>query len=68
MSLLVLEVFVTSAADVPDLDEMADKIKKMEENKEEFDPEGLSFGKNSKAAYNERMKAVIEDLYELGYI
>lgn len=68
MGLMVLEVFVTSGDDVPDLDEMADKIKEMENSKEAFNPEDLVFGKNSKAAYNERMKAVIEDLYELGYI
>lgn len=62
---------ITSNADeIPDLDEMAQKMQVMQENKTEMDPKDLmDFTKMSTAdTCSKRMRDVMIDMYNLGYI
>lgn len=69
MAIMVLPIFTSNAEDVPDMDEMAEKFKTMQENGEKFDEKDLQFtSSNTVDVYNERMLGVFEDMVELGYI
>lgn len=62
---------ITSKADeIPDLDEMAQKMQDKQENKTEMDPkEFMDFTKMSTAnTCNQRMRDVMIDMHNLGYI
>lgn len=67
MATMVMPAFVSSGDEVPDLDAFAEKISSCEANGEVFDGSDFSFPK-SKNAFNERMRGVLEDMFELGYI
>lgn len=70
MSLMILPMITTNANDIPDLDEMAQKMKEAKDSKEEFDPKTImDFSKMSTAnTCNQRMHDVIIDMVNLGYI
>jgi hypothetical protein len=69
MAIMVLPIFTSKAEDVPDMDEMAEKFKEMQDNGTEFKEEDIKFTTDeTRGAYNERMIGVFQDMYDLGYI
>lgn len=70
MALMILPMIMANASEVPDLDEMAHKMKEAHDNNEEFDPKKvMDFTTMSTAsACNQRMRDVIIDMVNLGYI
>jgi hypothetical protein len=67
MAIMVLPIFTSNAEDVPDMDEMAEKFKEAQETGNQLEEITFSSEKTI-GAYNERMKGVFLDMYDLGYI
>jgi len=69
MAMMVLPIFTTHAEDIPDMDEMAEKFKELKETGEKIDPSEMVDFSSFKTAnvFNERMRGVIQDMYDLGY-
>lgn len=70
MAIMILPMITSNADEIPDLDEMAQKMQDMKDNKTEMDPKDLmDFSKMSTAdTCNKRMRDVFIDMYNLGYI
>ncbi|CAO1394910.1 unnamed protein product [Diamesa serratosioi] len=65
MAVMVLPVFTSNAADLPDMDEMAE----IYQSGEEIDMTEFDFTSSKTIdVYNKRMLGVIHDMYNLGYI
>ena len=68
MAILILPLITSKAEDTLDMDEMATKFKEASDNGVELD--GEAFSANNPQAnnlYNERMRGVVEDMYDLKY-
>lgn len=67
---MILPMITSKAEEIPDLDEMAQKMQDSKDNKIEVDPkEFMDFTKMSTAnTCNQRMRDVMTDMYNLGYI
>lgn len=69
MAIMVLPFFTSKAEDAPDMDGLAKKFKEASDN-------GVALGSDSvnsstlktNKAYNDRMKDVFEDMFDLKYI
>lgn len=58
-----------SKSDIPDMDEIALKVKEAEDNGTELDPSLMDMSKKKSAGkYNDRMRGVLVDMKRLGYI
>lgn len=69
MAIMVLPIFTSQADDIPDMDEMAEKMQDSIEQGTEVSIETLQFSSEKTiGAYNERMSGVFQDMYDLGYI
>jgi hypothetical protein len=70
MSVMLLPIFTTNADEIPDMDDIAEKIKKSQEIGEEMDMSMLENFAQTRTigTYNERMLGVFQDMYNLGYI
>lgn len=70
MATMILPIITTYADEVPDLDEMARKMQDRVDRKMEIDPkEFMDYTKTrSVNLCNERMRDVIIDMFNLGYI
>lgn len=70
MAIMILPMITSNADEIPDLDDMAQKMKESQDNKIEIDPkEFMDFTKMSTASTcNQRMRDVMIDMYNLGYI
>lgn len=69
MAMMVLPMFTAHAEDIPDMDEMAEKFKESKDSGEKLDPSEMVDFTTFKTVniYNERMRNVIQDMYDLGY-
>lgn len=67
---MILPMITSNADEIPDLDEMAQKMQDAQDNKKEMDPkEIMDYGKLTTADLcDQRMKGVIIDMFNLGYI
>ena len=70
MAMMVLPIFTANAEDIPDMDEMAEKFQDLKETGEKLDPTEMVDFSTFKTAnvFKERMRDVIQDMYDLGYI
>lgn len=69
MAIMVLPIFTSNSEDVPDMDEVAEKFKEMNENGLALDESAIQFTNASTIdVYNDRMCGVFQDMYDLGYI
>jgi hypothetical protein len=70
MAIMVLPMITSNADEIPDLDEMAQKMKDNKDNNTQIDPkEYMDFTKMSTAnTCNQRMRDVMIDMVRLGYI
>lgn len=70
MGMLILPMITSNADELPDLDEMAQKMKEKLDNKEDLNPkEIMDFSKMTTAnTCNQRMRDVIVDMVKFGYI
>lgn len=65
MAVMVLPIFTSNVDDLPDMDEMAEKY----QNGEELDTAEYDFSESRNIdVYNNRMREVIHDMCNLGYI
>ena len=69
MAIMVLPIFTSKADDIPDMDEMAEKMQEADENGTAAGDIDISFTSSKTLdVYNERMSGVFEDMYDLKYI
>lgn len=69
MAIMVLPIFTSNAEDTPDMDEIAEKFKDMQENGGTLVESDMKFSSEKTiGVYNERMSGVFNDMYDLGYI
>jgi hypothetical protein len=70
MAMMVLPIFTSHAEDIPDMDEMAEKFKDLKENGDKLDPKEMVDFSSFKTAnvFKERMRDVMQDMYNLGYL
>lgn len=69
ISTIVLPIFTTDVNDIPDMDEMSEKLVKSRNAGEEIDPSVTNYtSSKTYDAYSERMMDVCVDMYNLGYI
>lgn len=69
MAVMCLPIFTSKAEDIPDMDEMAEKLQDVLQSGEKLDESEMQFtSKNTIGAYNERMMGVFQDVYDLNYI
>ncbi|XP_070495614.1 uncharacterized protein [Chironomus tepperi] len=68
MAMIVLPIFTSDASDIPDMDELAENLKKIGES-EQVDKEAFKFTtEKTFDKYADRMIGVCDDMYSLGYI
>jgi hypothetical protein len=72
MAMIVLPIFTSDVNDIPDMDDVAEKMKDFNlkrANDEEFDESVLQFtSSKTMKIYEERMMEVFNDMYDLGYV
>lgn len=70
MAIIVLPIFTSDVEDIPDMDELSEKMKVHQENNNcEFDESILGFTSSKTiVAYEERMMEVFQDIYDLNYV
>jgi hypothetical protein len=69
MAIMVLPIFTSNPEDTPDMDEIAEKFKEVQDNGGEFDQSELNFSSaNTIGEYTKRMDGCFQDMYRLGYI
>ncbi|KAL7029770.1 hypothetical protein ACKWTF_006353 [Chironomus riparius] len=69
MAMMVLPMFTANAEDIPDMDAMAEKFQDLKETGEKLDPSEIVDFSSFKTVdvFNERMRDVIQDMYDFGY-
>lgn len=69
ISTIVLPIFTTDVNEMPDMDEISEKLVKSRNAGEEIDPSVANYtSSKTYDAYCERMMDVCVDMYNLGYI
>lgn len=69
MAVVMLPIITSKAEDTWDVDEMAEKFKEASEKGDVFDSESMkATAPPPNEAFRDRMRGVIENMYELNYI
>lgn len=69
MIILVLPIITSKGDDIPDMDEVSEKMKVANDGGTKLEENAMKFtGSKSIKEYNERMSGVFEDMYDLKYI